>query len=90
VSADLGPGDWVEAVRSGRTHLTRGRIYLVERTFALHDGVWCDYCSNGKSGSREIVTVTQLPGQNYCPCAFRPVYRPKGTFAQLLERMEPV
>lgn len=91
--SDIGPGDWVECIRSAdvltpgglRGAVTAGAVYRVERIFRVEGR--CGVCRD-HPGTVLVLGQTAESGAGWCPCSFRPLYRPK---EQLLrDLMEPV
>jgi len=94
VSADIGPGDWVECVQDTDA-VSRGSVCQVtELPPVPHEVQGCDACAH--SGFALRVKGVQYsngpfvrPGDNdlfaHCSCFFRPIYRPK---ADLIEGLK--
>lgn len=91
MSADIGPGDFVEALFDGkRGPMRAGAVYqvlaLTEPPRSAFGGYRpCSFCGvpGGKGGT--ALMLSSLKGR-VCPCAVKPVYRPKpGAFDQLLK-----
>lgn len=90
---DIGPGDWVERIKPGRswTGWRVGAIYRVRQLEGPHNWA-CDDC-----GAREgllffdapdphRVILGATPYDSWCACAFRPVYRPKASVIEAMKR----
>ena len=87
----IGPGDWVECIaRTGRPDLcVPGGLYCVEALVPAFGT--CPACEDG-SDIEGMIFVGQPKERNdtgqywsWCPCRFRPVYRPK---ADLIESLK--
>jgi hypothetical protein len=87
MSADIGPGDFVEAVRdySGLgASISRGAVYVVARVCVGEHGACPDCGDDGDS--LDIEGQTLAGGYGWCFCDFRPIYRPKAdAFTDLLK-----
>lgn len=75
----IGPGDWVECIRVGRSPTPAGfrvgAVYRVERT--VKNG-GCAYHGRGaKCGGLFICEMPRPGAGGWAACAFRPIYRPK-------------
>lgn len=94
MSADIGPGDFVECTVThglGNGHVEAGKVYRVATMETRHSS--CSDC--GRSARREPIAI-QLGGVpnphhpllgegRWCLCHFKPIYRPKeGAFDHLL------
>ncbi len=84
----IGKGDFVEALRDDAVEgvlIHAGRVYVVEDCFRPDVCGPCDQCGN----DTDVVLVEGVPiepGWGWCPCLFKPVYRPKpDAFADLLK-----
>jgi hypothetical protein len=84
----IGPGDWVEAVKTEAamdgTSIVTGSLYCVEMVGA--GGGFCSDCS-----SQDWLTLHGEPetGFGWCPCGFRPVYRPNADLIEHLKTPAP-
>lgn len=75
MSEPIGPGDWIEAIRSesgfGGTVII-GVPYQVERLVpALLTGT-CETCGDDGDGL-SLVGITLVIGASWCRCGFRPI-----------------
>lgn len=84
----IGKGDFVEAVRNEHgpgASLLAGRVYVVlsvQKDFTCDP---CPHCGNDED-CVEVEGARLLDDWAWCPCDFRPVYRPKpDAFADLLK-----
>lgn len=76
---DIGPGDWVGAVREGKWGIFhKGTPYCVLSVDT--DEADCEVCG-GQCIGLEFVGAPQSSGwgfDGWGACSFRPIYRPKG------------
>jgi hypothetical protein len=85
----IGPGDWVECVNpevgDGSDFVRLGAIYCVEELVGVD---WPTPCCGGVVGM-ELVGVPRSEDEAWCPCAFRPIYRPNADFIEHLKQPAP-
>lgn len=82
MSAEIGPGDFVEAAHDLITYpIPRGTVGRVTRIGVV------GLCRCGLEARGIHVDIAPLPaGNQWCTCAWRPVYRPKpDAFTDLLK-----
>lgn len=80
----IGKGDFVEAVRDDDP-IIGGAVYVVADAFRPDGCGTCGECGN----DTDIVLIEGADlgyGVGWCPCNFKPIYRPKpDAFADLLK-----
>jgi hypothetical protein len=95
MSAPIGPGDWVEALidcdaEFGFGAIVKGSVYCVE---SLSCGPGDEPCSScGSVGPGGLILKGDAPhfaGTGWCPCAFRPIYRPRADLIRSLKQPAP-
>jgi DNA-directed RNA polymerase subunit RPC12/RpoP len=96
MSAEIGPGDWVEALITvpgsfGCQTIVAGELYRVR---AINENDWiCTDCGHDNGIDIELCGDSEGDdGEAWCPCAFRPIYRPRTSLIEDLSRpveMEP-
>lgn len=88
----IGPGDFVECVDDrpttmGPLAVHRGGVYRAEAV--LPPAFECSLCGGPCAGLMISGLKSLGPRGAFKACRFRPIYRPKGTFEQLLKQPEP-
>lgn len=88
MAAPIGPGDFVECVgATAWPEVTVGGIYRVEAIIEAYGD--CPACGNeGSEGITFAGHPKRLKGgimMSWCPCRFRPIYRPR---ADLIEQLK--
>lgn len=78
----IGPGDWVECIRSHRGIIPVGAVVQCRWIGDVGRGCEVDYTC-AAPGIR-FVSVADYDDRPYCACAFRPIYRPKSELIQSL------
>jgi hypothetical protein len=89
MSAPIGPGDWVELIDpawAGQTFPRQGGIYCIESVEDCGDNT-CGDC--GGSVGLDLVQVPPLEDCAWCPCQFRPIYRPRADLIEQLKQPAP-
>lgn len=82
--AAIGPGDWVEFIGPycEVESLHVGRLYLCEE---IARGGSCDHCGGPVDGLRLRGVPAGIYSDKWCANHFRPIYRPKSDFSELLK-----
>lgn len=76
---DIGPGDWVECVKSS-CGLTAGSIHMVLEVFPHPDNACCDCRCMGTPNmaiTNDPYGTASSSEDAWCPCIFRPFHGPE-------------
>lgn len=92
MSADIGPGDWLEAVKADPFHdglvaVEKGGVHQVTDVFDMGCWLFCDDCR--EPGRVAFLIHGDRPEggvRGRCRCGWRPIYRPKADFLESLLR----
>jgi len=89
MAADIGPGDWVEALITfddGECRVVAGHAY---RVTGMHEGEEPDDCAHcGPGCAHPVLDLAEFPPDpeyGWCASIFRPIYRPR---ADLIESLK--
>lgn len=84
MAAPIGPGDWVECVDGDARYpqMPRGSIWCVEAIIP-----WRAFCALCEGGSTlfPALKLAGDPDDDWCACAYRPIYRPRASFIESLK-----
>lgn len=92
MSAPIGPGDWLECIGDWPAlGLAKGSIWQCDAVIECSTDAECEEC--GESGGFGLLlrnsTEPMEDGEGWCPCGFRPIYRPNSEIIQLLKQPAP-
>jgi hypothetical protein len=92
MAAPIGPGDWCEFLgppspEPGAETVVVGGLYCVE-AFVASWGA-CNHCGDDTETGLILAGQPRVPCggtlMSWCPCRFRPVYRPRASFIASLK-----
>lgn len=90
----IGPGDWVECLTPSpdTNACVEGGLYCVEALVPAFGG--CPVCDDDMPEGMIFAGHPREPAwggylKSWCPCRFRPIYRPKSDFIEQLKQPAP-
>lgn len=97
MSADIGPGDYVEVVRGAGVKVPLGSVHCVSevrtspewRCTGIDGSIWHDGKRGVCFGVRFADGPNREDGKFWNGCCVRPIYRPKSSFIEGLKQPAP-